>query len=127
MTDRKVLTPDDSHPITVDPCSSAVVVRSGPVRIAETTGALTLSEAHYPPVRYIPRRDVDMSLLESSEHRTYCPYKGEARYYSLPALGDRGVNCVWSYEMPFEAVSEIAGYLAFYPDRVSIELVGTPT
>jgi uncharacterized protein (DUF427 family) len=63
-----------------------------------------------------------MSLLERSEHTTYCPYKGEANYYSIPALGESGLNSVWTYEAPFQAVGEIAGCLAFYSDRVSIEL-----
>lgn len=122
MIDRKRLTPDANHPITINKCSSMVVVRTGSLHIAETKGALTLAEASYPPVQYIPRRDVDMSFLERSQHTTYCPYKGEASYYSIPALGDSGLNSVWTYETPYEAVGDIAGYLAFYPDRVSIEL-----
>lgn len=100
-----------------------VIVTKGSLHIAKTTEALTLAEASYPPVQYIPRRDVDMSLLERSQHVTYCPYKGEANYYSIPALGESGLNSVWTYETPFEAVGDIAGCLAFYPDRVSIELV----
>lgn len=122
MTDRKRLTPDANHPITINKCSSMVVVRTGSLHIAETKGALTLAEASYPPVQYIPRRDVDMSLLVRSQHTTYCPYKGEASYYSIPSLGDSGLNSVWTYETPYEAVGDIASYLAFYPDRVSIEL-----
>lgn len=123
MTDRKRLTPDANHPITISKCALTVVVRKGSLHIAETKGALTLAEASYPPVLYLPRADVDMSLLQRSEHTTHCPYKGEASYYSIPALGEAGLNSVWTYETPFEAVGEIAGYLAFYPDRVSIELV----
>lgn len=122
MAERKILTPDASHPITISRCPSMVVVRRGALQLAETRNALTLVEASYPPVQYIPRRDVDMSLLERSQHTTYCPYKGEANYYSITALGESGLNSVWTYETPFEAVGDIAGYLAFYPDRVSIEL-----
>lgn len=122
MADRKVLTPDANHPITISPCSSVVVVEAGSLPIAETRNALTLAEASYPPVRYIPGADVDMALLERSQHTTYCPYKGEANYYSIPSLGEAGLNSVWTYETPFEAVDEIAGHLAFYPDRVSIML-----
>ncbi|WP_036840775.1 DUF427 domain-containing protein [Pleomorphomonas oryzae] len=123
MAERNRLIPDANHPITIDKCSSTVVVRKGSLQIARTTGALTLAEASYPPVQYIPRRDVDMSRLERSQHTTHCPYKGQANYYSIPALGEAGVNSVWTYETPFEAVGDIAGHLAFYPDRVSIELV----
>ncbi|WP_240700306.1 DUF427 domain-containing protein [Sphingomonas gei] len=99
-----------------------VVVREGAYQFARSSSAWTLTEASYAPVQYIPRGDVDMSLLERSQHTTYCPYKGDANYYSIPALGASGINSVWTYEKPFEAVGEIAGCLAFYPDRVSIEL-----
>jgi uncharacterized protein (DUF427 family) len=122
MTDRKILIPNASHLIEIADCSSTVIVSEGSLEIARTSNALTLSEASYPPVRYIPRGDVDMTQLERSDHTTYCPYKGDASYYSIPALGEAGRNSVWTYEAPFEAVSEIAGHLAFYPDRVSIEL-----
>lgn len=122
MADRNRLIPDANHPISIDKCSSTVVVAKGSLQLARTRDALTLKEASYPPVQYIPRRDVDMSQLERSEHVTHCPYKGEASYYSIPALGEAGVNSVWTYETPFDAVSDIAGYLAFYPNRVSIEL-----
>lgn len=122
MTDRKILIPDTNHPIGIEQSPSTVVVRKGALQIARTSSALTLSEASYPLVQYIPRVDVDMSQLERSEHTTYCPYKGEANYYSIPALGETGLNGVWTYEAPFEAVGGIAGHLAFYPDRVSVEI-----
>lgn len=122
MADRKRLIPDANHPITISRCASRVVVGKGSLHIADTRGALTLAEASYPPVLYLPRGDVDMSLLQRSEHTTHCPYKGEASYYSIPALGESGLNSVWTYETPFDAVADIAGYLAFYPERVSIEI-----
>jgi uncharacterized protein (DUF427 family) len=77
-----------------------------------------LREANYPGVRYIPRGDVDMSLLQSSDHSTYCPYKGDCSYYSIPLAGDRGRNAVWTYETPYDPVAQIRGHVAFYPDRV---------
>jgi uncharacterized protein (DUF427 family) len=95
-----------------------VVVTVGGQVIADTSDALTLREASYPAVQYIPRRDVDMAALTRSEHTTYCPYKGDASYYSIPAGGDRSVNAVWTYETPFEAMAQIKDYFAFYPDRV---------
>jgi uncharacterized protein (DUF427 family) len=94
-----------------------VVTVAGRV-IADTTAALTLREASYPPVQYIPRQDVDMTMLERTEHSTYCPYKGDCNYYSIPAGGPRAANSVWTYETPFEAVEAIRDHVAFYPDRV---------
>jgi uncharacterized protein (DUF427 family) len=86
--------------------------------VADSRGALTLREASYAPVQYIPRRDVDMTLLERTDHATYCPYKGDCSYFSIPSGGDRSTNAVWTYEAPYEAVSPIKDHLAFYPDRV---------
>jgi uncharacterized protein (DUF427 family) len=97
-----------------------VLVRVGDTVIADSRQALTLHEAAYPPVQYIPRQDVDMRLLRRSDHGSYCPYKGDASYFSIEALGGKGANAVWSYERPFDAVAAIAGHVAFYPDRVTI-------
>lgn len=123
MTARKMLVPDDSHPITIAPEPARVVVRAGDVVLADTRAALTLREAGYPPVRYIPRADADMAQLVRSGHASYCPYKGDAGYFDVPALGVAGRNAVWTYDTPYPAVEAIAGHLAFYPDRVSIELL----
>src|SRR5580692_3114821 len=115
---KTIKVPGPDHPISIDANRSRVVVKVGGKIIADTRDALTLREASYPPVQYIPRRDVDMAALRRSEHTTYCPYKGDASYYSIPAGGDRSVNAVWTYEAPFEAMARIKGYVAFYPDRV---------
>lgn len=120
MADRPHLIPNADHPITITPNRNRVVVRVGDVVIADTRAALTLQEANYPPVQYIPRGDVDMAQLGASTHTTYCPYKGDAGYFSLPALGDRGADAVWTYDQPYPAVAKIAGHLAFYPDRVTL-------
>jgi len=79
---------------------------------------LTLREARYPAVQYIPRRDVDRTLLQRTDHATYCPYKGDAAYFSIPVGGERSVDAVWTYETPYPAVADIKDHLAFYPDRV---------
>ena len=94
-----------------------MVIVGGKV-IADTVEALTLSEAGYAGVQYIPRRDVDMTALARSDHTTYCPYKGEASYFSIPIGGERSTNAVWTYETPFPAMAAIKDYVAFYPDRV---------
>jgi uncharacterized protein (DUF427 family) len=118
MSSKPVKIPGPDHPITLTPTHGRVAVTVNGKRVAETRSALTLREAAYPAVQYIPREDVDMSQLQRTVHSTYCPYKGECSYYSIPGGGERSVNAVWSYETPYEAVSPIRAYLAFYPDRV---------
>jgi uncharacterized protein (DUF427 family) len=110
--------PGPDHPITIERDPSHVVVKVAGRVIADTRDALTLREAHYPPVFYIPRKDVDMALLERTDHSTYCPYKGNAAYFSIPQGGERAVNAIWTYESPYPAVEPIRDHLAFYPDRV---------
>jgi uncharacterized protein (DUF427 family) len=118
MTTRQKMLPGVDHPITVAPNPARVVVSVAGRVIADTREALTLREASYPGVQYIPRKDVDMALLERTDHAAYCPYKGECAYYSIPLGGKRSANAVWTYEDPFAAVAAIKGHLAFYPDRV---------
>jgi uncharacterized protein (DUF427 family) len=120
---KPVEVPGPDHPITIERYPNRVVVSVAGRVVADTQNALTLREASYPAVHYIPRKDVDMTLLERSDHATYCPYKGECSYFSIPAGGERSRNAVWTYEAPYEAVEAIKEYLAFYPDRVgAIEL-----
>jgi uncharacterized protein (DUF427 family) len=121
MSDKPVLVPGPDHPITVTPAGSRYVVKVGDTVIADTTAALSLKEASYPAVPYIPRADVDLAQLERTDHHTYCPYKGDASYYSVTPAGADGENAVWTYEAPHDAVSEIKEYVAFYPNKVSIE------
>ncbi|MGZ5864098.1 MAG: DUF427 domain-containing protein [Xanthobacteraceae bacterium] len=109
-------TPD--HPITVTPNPNRVTVTFAGRVIADTTKAVNLKEASYPPVVYVPRSDVDMSLLARTAHSTHCPYKGDASYYSIKADGHVSENAIWSYEAPFDGMSDIKGYVAFYPNRV---------
>ena len=118
MDTRTVKIPGPDHPITVEPARTRVVVKAGGRVVADTRRALTLREASYPAVFYIPREDADMSLLSRTEHTSWCPYKGEASYYSITPGGARAVNAIWTYETPHEAVSAIKDHLAFYPDRV---------
>jgi len=110
--------PGPDHPITVESSHSRVVVFVANIEVANSRNALLLREASYPPVLYIPRKDADMSRLERSHHSTYCPYKGDCSYYSIPLGGPKSTNAVWTYERPYAAVAEIEGYLAFYRDRV---------
>jgi uncharacterized protein (DUF427 family) len=119
-SDKPRLIPDESHPITITPTPGRVTVTRGGHPVARTTRALTLQEASYPPVQYVPLADVDPAVLEPTDHATYCPYKGDAGYYSLVIDGGRAENAVWTYEQPYDAVAEIAGHVAFYPDQVEI-------
>lgn len=118
MSDRQIKTPGPGHPIEIQANPSRVVVTVGGKVIADTMEALTLSEAGYAAVQYISRRDVDMAALARSDHTTYCPYKGEASYFSIPIGGERSRNAVWTYETPFPAMAAIKDYVAFYADRV---------
>ena len=115
---KAIKVPGPDHPITIERNPKRVVVKIPGRVVAETRDALTLREASYPPVQYIPRRDVDMSLLERTDHQIYCPYKGDCAYFSIPVGGARSTNAVWAYEAPYEAVASIKDHLAFYPDRV---------
>ena len=124
MNSKPVKIPGPDHPITITPTKGRVRVTVGGKRIADTREALSLKEAAYPVVQYIPRKDVDMAQLQRTSHQTYCPYKGECAYYSIAAGGERSVNAVWTYEAPYAAVSDIREYLAFYPDRVDAIEIG---
>jgi uncharacterized protein (DUF427 family) len=115
--------PGPDHPITITANPRRVRVLVGSVVIADTTHALTLKEASYPAVQYVPRKDANLALLARSDRVTHCPYKGDANYFSVNADGKTIENSIWTYEAPFPAMAEISGYLAFYPDKVKIEEV----
>ena len=122
MNTRPERIPGPDHPISITPSNRRIVVKVAGQAIADTRSALSLQEASYPAVLYIPRDDVDMSKLQRTQHMTYCPYKGDCSYYSIPSGGDKAVNAVWTYEKPYTSVASIKEHLAFYPSRVdSIE------
>lgn len=124
MTDRPVLQPTASHPITVEPTGKHVTVRVNGEVVAETDNALTLQESTYPAVQYIPRSDVVQSVLSSSDTTTYCPFKGDASYYTVTtSAGDVVEDAIWTYEQPYPAVADIVGHVAFYPDKADIAVV----
>jgi uncharacterized protein (DUF427 family) len=118
MKEKQIKLPDPDHPIFIEHNPARVVVSAAGHVIADTHNAVTLREADYPPVQYIPREDVDLSQLKRTDHTTYCPYKGDCSYYSIPAGGEKSINAVWTYEDPYPAVAQIKRYVAFYPDRV---------
>jgi uncharacterized protein (DUF427 family)/CBS domain-containing protein len=122
---KEVRVPDEDHPITIDADTGRVVARVGDAVIADTTAALTLREAGYPPVHYIPLGDVVPGTLRPTSTRSYCPYKGDASYYNvvLPG-GQQLVDAVWTYPTPHPAMAAIANYVAFYTDRVQVTADG---
>ena len=109
--------------IKVSPAGGRFVIRAGGAIIGETDRALELVEGVYPPVIYVPREDVAMALLERTERATTCPWKGQASYFSIGTPEARLENAVWSYERPTDGMEEIAGHLAFYPDKVTVQRV----
>ncbi|MGN6309017.1 MAG: DUF427 domain-containing protein [Xanthobacteraceae bacterium] len=114
--------PGPDHPITIEPATKRIRVFAGGTVIADTTHALTLREATYPAVYYIPRADADRTKLLRTDRVTHCPYKGDASYFSIRIENGPTIdNAIWSYETPYPAMVEIAGHLAFYPDKVTIE------
>ena len=117
-TTKTIKIPGPAHPITIECNLKRVVISIGGTILADSRDALILREAGYAAVQYIPRKDVDMTLLERSAHATYCPYKGDCAYFSIPSGGERAINAVWTYEAPYDAVAAIRNHLAFYPDRV---------
>ena len=118
---RPVLQPTAKHPITIEPTQGRVVVRVGDQVVADSRQALTLREATYPAVQYIPMADVDQSVLHRTDTSTYCPFKGDASYYSVQTPGGGVVDdVIWTYEKPYAAVAEIGDHVAFYPDRAEV-------
>jgi uncharacterized protein (DUF427 family) len=120
MSPKPRLTPGPDHPITVTPSSTRFTATVGGRTVADSSATLTLQEASYPPVHYFPRADVDMTLLEQTDHATYCPFKGDAGYFSVRTDDGLLENVVWTYEQPYDAVAEIRDHVAFYPDRVEV-------
>lgn len=110
--------PGPDHPISIAPNPRRVRVTFNGRVVADSTRALTLREAALTPVQYVPRDDVRMDLLTPTAHGTHCPCKGDASYYTIQAEGRSAENAAWVYRTPFASVAEIAGRLAFYPDRV---------
>ena len=115
---KPIKIPGLDHPITIKRNPARIVVSVAGQVVADTREALTLREAAYPAVQYIPRKDVDMALLQRTDHSSYCPYKGDCAYFSIPLGGECSTNAVWTYEAPYAAVGSIKDHLAFYPDRV---------
>ena len=120
MAERPVREPTAAHPITVTPTAGRVVVRVNGQIVADTTAAVALQESTYPAVQYIPLDDVQQEVLTRTDTSTYCPYKGDAGYYSVTAAGSTVEDAIWTYEQPYPAVAQIAGRVAFYPDKADI-------
>ena len=112
--------PGPDHPITLEPSRRRLHAAFDRHVIADTADAVILREATYPPVYYLPIDDVDMSFLTRTEHHTYCPYKGEASYWSIYMDGRLAENAAWAYEDPYPAVAAVKGRIAFYPNVAEV-------
>jgi uncharacterized protein (DUF427 family) len=109
--------------ITIAEQPGCLLVKFHGIQVAASTRALVLLEANYPPVYYVPWEDIAEEHFARTDHTTYCPYKGDATYYSLQIPGHEGANAVWRYEDPKVSVDQIRGYVAFYPDQVAFEIL----
>ena len=119
--DQDIRVPNKLHPITVEPYSGTVVVKSGEAELARSDRALALAECDFPVIYYIPRDDVHMQSFARTDFETYCPYKGTATHYTA-RVGDAELkNIAWIYEDAYPAVDTIAGHVAFYPNRIAVE------
>lgn len=120
-TDPRRREPGPDHPIRIEfPKSVTVEVRLGDALVVRTDDVAMLHEAKYPPVPYVPLSAVDPDLLTGTDHSTFCPFKGDAAYYTVTAGGETAENGVWTYPSPFPAVKEIEGRVAFYPNRFTV-------
>ena len=123
MTSRPVLEPTVEHPITINPTGARVVVRVNGDVVADTHDALQLQESTYPAVQYIPLKDVVQDRLARTDTSTYCPYKGDASYFSVTTTAGTTVDdVIWTYDEPYPAVAAIAGHVAFYPDKADVSV-----
>ncbi|MDD4866328.1 MAG: DUF427 domain-containing protein [Mycobacterium sp.] len=121
MSHPEIKEPSAGHPITIEPTGGRVRVRVKGELVADTTAALQLREATLPAVQYIPMDDVVRERLTRTSTRSYCPFKGQAGYYSVTtSTGDTVDDAVWTYEKPYSAVAAITGHVAFYPDKAEI-------
>ena len=123
MSHPEILEPSAGHPITIEPTKGRVQVRVNGELVADTTTALELQEATLAAVQYIPFSDVVQDVLTRTDTSTYCPFKGDASYYSVTtAAGETVDDVIWTYEEPYPAVAEIAGHVAFYPNKAEISV-----
>ncbi|MGF0238456.1 DUF427 domain-containing protein [Rhodococcus sp. IEGM1300] len=115
--------PGPGNTITIAEQPGCLLVKFHGIQVAASSRALVLLEGNYPPVYYVPRDDIDQQYFARTDHSSYCPYKGDASYFSLQVPGHEATNAVWSYENPKVSVDQIRGYVAFYPDQVTFEVL----
>jgi uncharacterized protein (DUF427 family) len=112
------------HRVDLLPDSHRVRVSFGGTVIADTTSAVRCEETGHGPVYYLPEKDMRMDLLHATDHKTYCPFKGDCSYWTIDAGGKQAENAVWGYRAPYDEAVGLAGHYAFYPNRVdAIEVI----
>jgi uncharacterized protein (DUF427 family) len=112
------------HQITITPSELHVEVSLGGQKLAVSDRAVVLEETGLPSRYYIPRDDVRTELLERTDSRTTCPFKGQASYWSAVVDGEVHTDVVWSYETPIPAAEGITGLMCFYNDKVELTVDG---
>jgi uncharacterized protein (DUF427 family) len=114
-----------THSASVSMAGEPYVAKVGGVTIARSERAMVLEEVYgaktYPPVIYFPQDDVAPEALQPSDHASHCPIKGDAGYFSVKADGTVLENAAWFYPDPLPMVRAVKGYVAFYPDKVTVE------
>jgi uncharacterized protein (DUF427 family) len=115
-----------NYPFVISPHPGRVTVWFKDEKIAETSSALVLWESDYRPVFYLPVGDVSQGYLTPADHETYCPYKGNASYWSITAGGHSEQNAVWGYDDPYDESHKLKDHVAFYPDKVDIKAENKP-
>jgi uncharacterized protein (DUF427 family) len=117
----------ETHRATVSMAGEPYAAKVGDVTVALSDRAMILEEVNgdkaYTPVVYFPLDDITPETLEPTDHSTYCPIKGNARYFTVKANGNALENAAWSYPEPLRQVGAVKNYVAFYPDKVSVERV----
>lgn len=110
-----------SDHITLRKAPGSFSIRAMGAVLGESSNVIELVEGSYAPVLYVPRADLAMALFDKTDHSTHCPHKGDASYFTLQAKSGPVTNAAWSYETPNDGLEQIAGHLAFYPDKVTVE------
>lgn len=118
--------PDASdHPISIEPSGYPVTVMFNGAVVARSDRAVILREAGHAPVGYLPREDCRTEVMRATSTRTRCPFKGEARHFTLNVQGKQATDACWTYERPCPVAAPVAEYVAFYPDKVD-KIEGLP-
>lgn len=106
------------RPPRLEPVADRLRVELGDHVVAETYRGIRVLETHHAPTYYFPREDVSADLISLS-NRTFCEWKGVARYFDVALLGQTAEGAAWSYGKPSSTFAPLAHYVAFYAGLMS--------